>query len=91
MIVICIKQHLSNIWSLIHEKVKQHCEWVEKNVAYKKKRTVLNYRFSYFWSFTHDITTQNTTHSNICIFIAAIPQVSLGKGQGVDEKSSKKT
>ena len=24
MIVICTKQHLSNIWSSIHEKVKQH-------------------------------------------------------------------
>ena len=24
MIVICIKQHLSNIWSSVHEKVKQH-------------------------------------------------------------------
>ena len=28
--VICIKQHLSNIWSLVHEKVKLHCGWVEK-------------------------------------------------------------
>ena len=34
--VICIKQHLSNIWSSIHEKVKQHWGWVEKSVAYKK-------------------------------------------------------
>ena len=24
MMVICIKQHQSNIWSSIHEKVKQH-------------------------------------------------------------------
>ena len=30
MIVICIKQHLSNIWSSIHEKVKEHWGWVEK-------------------------------------------------------------
>ena len=30
MILICIKQHLSNIWSSIHEKVKQHWGWVEK-------------------------------------------------------------
>ena len=36
MKVICIKQHLSNIWSLTHEKVKQQWSWVEKNVAYKK-------------------------------------------------------
>ena len=33
---ICIKQHLSNIWSQIHEKIKQHWGWVEKSVAYKK-------------------------------------------------------
>ena len=26
----CIKQHLSNIRSSIHEKVKQHWGWVEK-------------------------------------------------------------
>ena len=24
MMIICIKQHLSNIWSSIYEKVKQH-------------------------------------------------------------------
>ena len=30
MMVYCIKQHPSNIWSLIVEKVKQHGGWVEK-------------------------------------------------------------
>ena len=30
MMLLCIKQHLSNIWSLIHENVKQHWGWVEK-------------------------------------------------------------
>ena len=34
--LVCIKQHLSNIWSSIHEKVKQRWSWVEKRVAYKK-------------------------------------------------------
>ena len=29
-----VKQHLSNAWSSIHEKVKQHWGWVEKSVAY---------------------------------------------------------
>ena len=38
MMVIFSKQHLSNIWSWIHEKVKQHWGWVEKSVAYTKKR-----------------------------------------------------
>ena len=36
MMLICIKQHLSNIWSSIHENVKQH--GVKKDVAYKKNR-----------------------------------------------------
>ena len=36
MMLIRTKQHLSNIWSSIHEKVKQHWGWVEKSVAYKK-------------------------------------------------------
>ena len=30
LICICITQHLSYIWSSIHEKVKQHWGWVEK-------------------------------------------------------------
>ena len=34
IMVTYIKQHLSNIWSSIHEKVKQHWGWVEKSVAY---------------------------------------------------------
>ena len=32
----CIKQHLSNIWSLIHEKVKQHWLWVDKERCLQK-------------------------------------------------------
>ena len=42
--VICIKQHLSNIWSSIHEKIKQPWVWVKKRVAYKKS---VNCVFSY--------------------------------------------
>ena len=34
MMVICVKQHLSNTWSSIHEKVKQHLSKI--SVAYKK-------------------------------------------------------
>ena len=30
MMLICIKQHLSNIWSSVYENVKQHWGWVEK-------------------------------------------------------------
>ena len=36
MMLICIKQRLSSIWSSIHKKVKQHWSWVEKRVADKK-------------------------------------------------------
>ena len=32
MILICIKQHLSNIWGSIHEKVQRQWGWVEKSV-----------------------------------------------------------
>ena len=32
-----IMQHPSNIWSSIHEKVKQHWEWVEKKTLLIKK------------------------------------------------------
>ena len=30
MLVVCIKQHLSKIWSSAHEKFKQQWGWVEK-------------------------------------------------------------
>ena len=30
MMFLCIKQHLSNTWSLIHEKVREHWGWAEK-------------------------------------------------------------
>ena len=30
VMLIYIKQNLSNIWSSIHEKVKQHWGWIEK-------------------------------------------------------------
>ena len=36
MMVICIKKHLSNIYSSIHEKRKQHRGSIEKSFAYKK-------------------------------------------------------
>ena len=36
MMLVCIKQSLTNIWSTTHEKVKQPWGWVEKSVAYKE-------------------------------------------------------
>ena len=37
MMLIFIKQHQSNIWSSIHEKVRQHWGWVEKKALPIKK------------------------------------------------------
>ena len=41
MMLICIKQHLSNIWSSIHEKLSNTEAELKKSVAYKKKRAYL--------------------------------------------------
>ena len=43
MMVICIKQHLSNVWSSIHERVKQHWGWVEKKVLLIKIKRVVRF------------------------------------------------
>ena len=37
MILNYIKQHLSDIWSSLHEKVKQHGGWIEKKCCLVKK------------------------------------------------------
>ena len=42
MMVTCNKQHLSNIWSWIHEKVSNTEAELKKNVAYKKQRGAYN-------------------------------------------------
>ena len=36
MMIIFINQRITNIWSSIHEKVKQNWGWVGKSVVYKK-------------------------------------------------------
>ena len=41
MMLKCIKQHLSNIWNSILEKVNQHWGWAEKSVANKKSAYLL--------------------------------------------------
>ena len=48
MMLICIKQHLSNTWRSIHKKIKQHWVWVEKGVAYVKK--ACNRTYTHFWN-----------------------------------------
>ena len=48
-------------------------------------------RFSYFRPFTHDIITQNISHSNILyLYRGHSSSTSLGKGQGVDEERNTK-
>ena len=48
-------------------------------------------RFSYFRPFTHDIITQNTTHSNIVyLYRGHSASTLLGKGKGVDKKRHRK-
>ena len=42
MMAICIKQHLSNIWSLIHEKISNTEAELKKTIAYKKACNLLN-------------------------------------------------
>ena len=41
MILIFSKQHLSNIWSWIHEKVKQLWDWVEKQRLLENRNVIL--------------------------------------------------
>ena len=48
MMVIGIKQHLSKIWSSVHEKGKQHWGWVEKKCCLYKKKHVILFQFHYF-------------------------------------------
>ena len=50
VIVICIKQHLSNIWSWIHEKVKQHWGWVKKKALLTKKTCKTAWRFAFLYN-----------------------------------------
>ena len=40
--LVCIKYHLSNIWSSIHVKVKQHWGSVEQTLRMKKKACVFD-------------------------------------------------
>ena len=41
VMLICIKQHLSNIWNSIHENAKQHLGWPEKKRCLEKKACIL--------------------------------------------------
>ena len=45
MMFICIQQHLSNIWSSNHEKVKQHWSLIEKKALLIKKSVIITKHF----------------------------------------------
>ena len=40
MMLLCIKQHLCNIWGSLHEKVKQYWGWLEKKLLLMKKACI---------------------------------------------------
>ena len=46
MMLIGIKQHLSNIWSSIHQNLKQHRDWVEKKCCLNKKACSIDWNIS---------------------------------------------
>ena len=64
MMVICIKQHLSNIWSLIHEKVKQNWGWIEKKRCLLKKRVFVQFEKRE----SRPQITESNTLTDFCVF-----------------------
>ena len=53
MMVHCIKQHLSNIWNSIHEKVRQHWGSFKKKLSLYKKSVYICFNFSKLTSKSH--------------------------------------
>ena len=73
MMVICIKQHLSNIWSSIHEKVKQRGAWVEKKCCFfLKKKRVVTQNTSFF---VYDSSLLLMCDFKFIITVSVIPNV----------------
>ena len=75
MMIMCTKQHLSNIWNSIHEKVKQHWDWVEKKRCLQKKS--MHSCWMKFWTefpmldemrYSHSHTFIQNVSSNILKF-----------------------
>ena len=63
MMVICIKQHLSNIWGSIHEKIKQRWGCVEKNAA-DKKTVYSTFIMKPYWELTLHILLKKNLSDN---------------------------
>ena len=67
MLHICVKQHLSNIWSSIHEKAKQHWGWVEKKSCFWKNRVIIKIQYWNAYVFWLALFRQ-IFHLTYCIF-----------------------
>ena len=50
VMLLCIKQHLSNIWSSIHEKVKQNWGWITKKALLIKKCVIHKLDLNKAWT-----------------------------------------
>ena len=48
MMLVCFKQHLSNMWSPIHEKVNQHWSWVGKKRVLFLLREILPFEVYFY-------------------------------------------
>ena len=42
IMLICIKQHLSNIWNSIHKNVQQHWSWVNQKHVFQMQKVQTN-------------------------------------------------
>ena len=69
MMLICIKQQLSNIWSSIHEKVKQHWGSVKKKTfcLYKSVHLLHVFRILiYFQFFLYGTSKSYISYFDVC-------------------------
>ena len=71
----CINQQAINIWSSIHEKVKQHWDWVEKSVAYKRACIFRSSRPQMFFKINVFKNSAIFTGKHLCwsLFVIKLP------------------
>ena len=73
MMAICTTQHLSNIWSLIHETVEQHCEAeLKKQALLIKKSMYFNLLFIYTLESKDNYNTHITTIIPVVSFLKTL-------------------
>ena len=64
---------------------------LKKNVAYKKAYSIINQRFSYSWPLLIISSHRIPPKQYYVLYSGHSPSASLGKGEGVEEESNKKT